>query len=225
MLRNRYFHFLILILLGLAIYSNALWGPFVLDDRLFILRNPTIRSLSNFLEIPGTRYIGFLSFALNYAVGGYDVFGYNLVNIVIHIINSILVYQLVSFLLKTPIMGKAQFNVKHFALLTSLLFLTHPIETQAVNYVVQRFASLATLFYLLSITLYLKARLMVPADDSDSGKGRYLFYGAALVAAATAQITKEMSFTLPFVIVLFEFTFFPISEGIRKKAKRILPFL
>ncbi|MEE9543892.1 MAG: tetratricopeptide repeat protein [Thermodesulfobacteriota bacterium] len=225
MLKSRHLHFLLLLILGLAIYSNALWGQFVYDDELYILTNPLIRDLSNFLDLSGTRYVAFLSFAMNYAVGGYNVFGYNLTNIIIHIINSMLVYSLVSLILKTPGMKGIQIETKHLALLASLLFLTHPIETQAVNYIVQRFATLATLFYLSSVTLYLKARLTTETNGSGKPGARYFYYGAALAAAVLAQKTKAISFTLPFMIVLFEFTFFSLSEGIQKKAKRLVPFL
>ena len=45
------------------------------------------------------------------------------------------------------------------AFFTAMLFVSHPLATQSVTYIAQRFASLATLFYLLSVALYVQGRL------------------------------------------------------------------
>ncbi len=222
----RHLHYLLLLILGFIIYRGAINGPFIFDDNIYILENFTIRSLSNFTDLSGTRYIVFLSFALNYAVDGYNEFGYKLTNIAIHIINSMLVYKFVSILLETPTLNRAKEKLKYLPFIVSLLFLAHPIETQAVNYTVGRFATLATLFYLLSITLYLKARLMAAATENKrTYVKRYLVYALALIAAVIAQKSKEISFTLPFMIVIFDLTFFPVSIGFKKRLKGLLPFL
>ncbi|MBI5874383.1 MAG: hypothetical protein HZB81_00780 [Deltaproteobacteria bacterium] len=154
---------LIFILLGFLIYSNVLYGPFIFDDGLFIRDNYQIRNLSIFTDFSGTRYIGFLTFALNYYFGGLNTFGYHLVNIIIHIINAILVYFLVWFTLdrikpKNPLLIAYS---DYLPFVVSLIFLVHPIQTQAVSYITQRFESLVTLFFLLSLVLYIKARLSI----------------------------------------------------------------
>ncbi|MEE9543201.1 MAG: tetratricopeptide repeat protein [Thermodesulfobacteriota bacterium] len=216
--------YLLLLIVGLLIYSNTLQSPFVLDDRFFILENPMIGELSNFLNFSGTRYVGFLSFALNYAVSGFDLFGFRLTNILIHIINSTLVYLFLTLTLQTPSLKDSakELSALGAPLAAALLFLTHPVETQAVTYVVQRFTSLATLFYLASLCFYIKARL---TGESGDGRGRVLFYAAALVTGLLAQKTKELAFTLPAVIVLYEFTFFKISNGLKKKIIYLVPFI
>ncbi|MBE9532362.1 MAG: hypothetical protein IME98_06100, partial [Proteobacteria bacterium] len=106
--KRSYIHLFILAALGLILYSNAFESPFVYDDKWFILENVHIRDLASFLDLSGTRYVTLLSFALNYAVGSYEPFGYNLVNIVIHIINAMLVYYLLTMILETPVMDKKQ---------------------------------------------------------------------------------------------------------------------
>src|SRR3989338_549737 len=85
----------LILLISIAIYSNTLSSPFVFDDTDSIEYNYKIRDLSNFYNLSGTRYIGFLSFALNYHFGGLNVFCYHIVNIIIHIINGLLVYYLI----------------------------------------------------------------------------------------------------------------------------------
>ncbi|MBI2982134.1 MAG: tetratricopeptide repeat protein [Deltaproteobacteria bacterium] len=96
------------------------------------------------------------------------------------------------------------------ALFTVLLFIAHPIQTQAVTYIVQRYASLATLFYLLSVVCYLKWRL----------GARFFWYAIALLATILGMKTKEFVFTLPFMILLVEAVFFT-----KRRWVFLLPFM
>jgi tetratricopeptide (TPR) repeat protein len=93
------------------------------------------------------------------------------------------------------------------ALLTALLFVSHPLATQSVTYIVQRLASLVTLFYLLSLVLYVKARL----TDKMRGLKIFLFAGS-FISVILAMLTKENAFTLPFAIILFEGFFFQTTK-------------
>ncbi len=204
---------------ALLIYSNTFSFPFHFDDTSSITENDKIRVLSNFLDTSGTRYIGELSFALNYYFGEFNVFGYHLVNIIIHIINGILIWWLVNLTFKTPVMQRQPVNLQVsslIALAASLIFITHPIQTQAVTYIVQRFASLATLFYLLSLVLFVRWRL-------SSGSGyRAALYLFSLLSVVLSMKTKEMSFTLPFIILLYEFFFF---RARLRKVYFLIPYL
>lgn len=202
---------LLLVPLGLLVYLKALQAPFVYDDRMYITDNPAIRSLGGFAELSGTRYIGFLSFAVNYALSGLTAFDFHLTNIVIHIVNAVLVYLLVEAIFRTPAMrgrgGVVEADAgAAAAAFVSLLFLTHPVQTQAVSYVSQRFTSLAALFYLGSILLYLRGRLLFEAGAQ---RRAWLACGVSLAAALAAMKTKEISFTLPFAAAMVEFLFFP----------------
>lgn len=217
---------LILILLSLPaalIYSNTFSASFHFDDNQNIVENPWIKDLSNLSDLSGTRYIGFLSFALNYYFGGLNVFGYHLVNLLIHITNGFLVYTLVLLLFKTlgynTTTNDPRFDTAPWvALATALLFEVHPIQTQAVTYIVQRFASLALLFYLLTVVCYLKWRL-APSEE----KSNHLWYGTALLSTILAMKTKENTFTLPFMLLLIEAVFFaPLT---RKAWIGLIPFL
>jgi tetratricopeptide (TPR) repeat protein len=101
---------------------------------------------------------------------------------------------------------------EEIAFLISVLFLVHPIQTQAVTYISQRFTSLAGMFYLLSVCMYLKGRLKVYLAKNEIWAVVY-FMGAAL-SAVLAMFSKETAFTLPFCIFLMEFSFF---KGKRSK--------
>ena len=213
------------------VYSNTFSAPFHFDDNINIVDNPQIKNLNNFSNWSSSRYVGFLSFGLNYHFGELDVVGYHLLNLLIHIANAFLIYFLILLLFKIPINSS---QIQHpspsisdpsflIALVTASFFTIHPIQTQAVTYIVQRFASLATLFYLLTIVFYLKWRLSTSASSGESRGGqKWLWYAAAILSTILAMKTKETSFTLPFMILLVEFVFFrPIA---RKIWLTFLPF-
>jgi tetratricopeptide (TPR) repeat protein len=198
----------IVLILGIIIYSNSFDCAFQLDDRESIIENIAIRDLSNLKDIwnhNNSRFIAYYTFAINYHFGGLNLWGYHFGNLLIHLINASLVYWLTLLILSSPVLKKKTISKdkKIIAFITALLFVSHPLATQSVTYIVQRMASMVTLFYLLSLALYVKARL---ADKSNLLN--YLFFVGALISAILALLTKENAFTLPFTIILFEIIFF-----------------
>ena len=209
---------IIIILVGVIIYSNSLDCSFHMDDSLRIVENNTIRNIKN----PGAiwnwqklRFIGYVTFALNYHVHKLDVFGYHVVNLLIHILTSVFVYWLVLLLFSTPGMQGHELagRKRLIALFCGLVFTAHPVQTQAITYIVQRFASLAAMFYIGSLSFYVKGRLT-------SGKTGYLYYVAAAFSALLGIFTKENVVTLPIAFFLIEFCFFLTgSSEITKRLK------
>jgi tetratricopeptide (TPR) repeat protein len=192
------------------VYSNTLGASFQFDDLSNIVQNEGLRDWRSLWPPSGNRYLGFLSFALNYRLGGGDVFGFHTANLVIHICNSLLVFWLTSLTLKTPALRGAETGPllrRYLPLTAGLLFAVHPVQTQAVTYIVQRFTSLATLFYLLSVALFSKARLLLEADRSSKGRAASI-YALSVIAAIAAMKTKEISFTIPLVAIGYELLFF-----------------
>lgn len=211
----------------IAIYSNTFYSPFVFDDTSYIRDNLAIRSLASLWPPSGTRYFGYLSFALNYRIGGDNVLGFHLVNLAIHILNAVLVFSVVALTFKTPRMeergpaGQSTWPGAAVGLTAALLFAAHPVQTQAVTYLSQRFASLATLFYLLTLFLFIRWRLSRERGEGP-GAGLYLL---SLGTAVMAQMTKEIAFTLPFVVLLYEFIFFGNTLALKRRIAHLAPFL
>jgi tetratricopeptide (TPR) repeat protein len=224
---KNYFILAMIVLIGLLAYSNSFSVPFQFDDDGYIVHNPTIRTFHYFL-VPSdvtklsqrspesfpvglryafvTRMVGYVSFAINYKLDGLNVVGYHLVNLLIHIISAMLLYLTVKATLKTDYFIAAAgrnsgWPHEIIAGASALLFVSHPIQTQAVTYISQRFASLAALFYLLSLFSYIKFRTSSP------GHGRYRWYLTAIISAIFAMLTKEFTITLPIIVCLYEFTF------------------
>ena len=231
----------IIVVTGVIAYINSLNVPFIFDDTPFIVNNAAITKLSNFLEpssLPDkitllptlklniiTRFFSFVSFAVNYQISGLNVEGFHVINILIHILNALLIYQLSNLTFKTCYCEKLKEdgnssyliidrNRRAISMLLALMFLSHPIQTEAVTYIVQRFTSLCTLFYLGAFVAYVKYRL------STNQKPGWLII--SYVAACIAMLTKEIAVTLFLNILLYEYTFF--SKPSKATLVRIVPF-
>lgn len=197
----------------LLCYGHTLDVPFYYDDSLSIRTNPAIRdlSLSALWSFAAARIVGYFTLAVNYALHGYDLAGYHAVNILIHILASLLVYQVAGLLLKTPRMANSSVG-NHESMrtwlpfLAALLFALHPLQIQAVTYIVQRLASLAALFYLAGISSYLRARLtQSPVQAAVLGLLTLVFF-------LLAVFTKQNAATLPLALLVIELCFFRHSR-------------
>jgi tetratricopeptide (TPR) repeat protein len=195
------------------VYSNTFDQSFHFDDFHAIVNNPSLRSLGNQWPPSGNRWLGNLSFALNHRLGGLAVSGYHAVNLFIHACNGLLVAWLAALTLRSPTLRGAdagQLIGRYLPLTAGLLFAVHPVATQAVTYVVQRFASLATFFYLVSVISYALARL---SWNERGGRVRAAAaYGVSLIAAAAAMRTKEIAYTLPLALAGYDLLLFRPSK-------------
>ncbi|MGD9235687.1 MAG: tetratricopeptide repeat protein [Desulfobacterales bacterium] len=218
---------LLLAVLIFMVYSNTLTGPFIFDDRPNIQSNPKIKlgqlSLKGLLaagfESPSNRRpVSNISFALNYFLNGYNVVGYHFVNILIHIINSILLYSLAKTTLNTPAMRRRYdpFALAWIPIFAAFIWGLHPLLTQSVSYIVQRMNSLAALFYTLAILLYARGRL----TQNTRSRG-WLLAGCA-VSSLLAFGSKEITATLPFFIILYEWTFLRENRNFTFKKKSLV---
>lgn len=223
------FSLLAIIILGTIVYSNTFDASWHFDDHTAIVENYGIRNLkATATAVRASRWIGFTTFALNYHFGKLEVFGYHLVNTCIHLISAILVYFLVLLTLKTPYLKDSSISryTASLSLASALIFVAHPIQTQAVTYIAQRFTSLAALFYLLSLVLFIKARLQNLRGAKFYSPSHLGFYLGSLLAAFLAMKTKEITITLPAIILLYEFFFFsPSLMSLTKKLVYLIPFL
>ena len=224
--KNNLFFILLLILLGCVIYSNTFFCSFHFDDIKSITENPSLKDISALKAIWDfwpTRFLTYISLALNYHFHRLNVFGYHLVNLLIHLCSGILVWWLALLTFSAPVLKekKLKQNARLAAFFTALIFVTHPLGTQSVTYIVQRAVSLASLFYLLSLCLYIKSRLLQQGKEKSTRREGWYYLGS-LLAAVLAMFTKEMTITLPFMILLYENYF--LKEK-KMPWKTLAPFL
>jgi hypothetical protein len=183
-----------LLIVGAALIANlnVLLGDFVWDDRLLIVGNASIRDLGNWPSFFSDAFLRayyrpvvMLSFAVEHAVYGLRPWGFHLTNLVLHIVNALLVFALLTRI-------SASRNV---ALIAALLFAIHPAH-KAVVTINDRTGLLAALFFLSALILYMK-------HWEPRGTRRSLsLYAASLIAFALGLLSKEEALTLPLVLIM-----------------------
>jgi len=212
-------HYLgIITLLALVVYANSLNGEFQFDDHEYIVKNASIHNIGDLGRITSilaqpVRVIPFYTFALNYHFHELNVFGYHLMNLIIHILNAWLVFILIQLLFLTPRFSRHPLSsqARQIAFWSALFFTAHPVQTEAVTYITQRFTLIATFFYLLSVCLYLKGKII-------EGKRRAIFFSGAFIVGLMGMLSKQIVLTLPLMICLLEFSCFrSVSELKQRK--------
>jgi Tfp pilus assembly protein PilF len=205
-------------------YSNTFQVPFVFDDTHNIIDNPKIKFssitsaglLEAARESPSKwRLVSNISFALNYFYGQRDLYGYHLVNLLIHIATALLFYFLALKTVRLPIFSGKDDHAAEIALFASLLWALHPVQTNAVTYIVQRMTSLAAFFSVGALLFYVQGRLR-----RDFPLVRYLFYGGAILCFGLALLSKENAAMLPVIVAGYEVFFLRDSFSLEKEWRK-----
>jgi Tfp pilus assembly protein PilF len=166
-------------------------------------------------KLRDARPLARLTFALNWYFGHDDPFGYHVVNIVIHVLVAFFLFLTVAHLLTAPNIKDSYHRHRYFiALLSAVLWSINPIQTQAVTYIVQRMAALATLFYILGLYLYVRGR------TAEVSLNKILLFAGCIISFLGGFASKENAATLPIAILVVEFLFF--QDVGCKKSRRIL---
>ena len=204
---------------GLLAYSNSFGVPFQFDDPKFLL-DPALGSVSAFLASPhgAARIVGLFTFALDGSVHGTAVAGFHVVNLTIHLCTAICVYFLTALSCRTAAPEDATLRASAPAagLVAALLFVAHPVQTEAVTYIVQRFSSLSTLFHVGAVLTYAHAVL------APSRSRRALLFASTGLLALLALFTKENAVTLPLSLAAFDLALLPGAP--RQRLLRLSPF-
>ena len=219
------------ILAGTAVaYAPSFTASFQYDDFDQIVYNPAldVPPVRPLLAWARSRVIPFATLALNRRLGGEDTLGYHLVNFAIHLLAVFFVFRLAEALCRTPRLRDGAVAPHRLALAgaAAALFALHPIQVQAVTYVVQRITSLAGMFSIGAVYFYVVARNAagIDQDDEPARPRRRWAYCASVAMALGAFLSKESSASLPVAILLAEWTFYPGERGVRRLA-RSWPFL
>ncbi|MFC1645917.1 tetratricopeptide repeat protein [Candidatus Omnitrophota bacterium] len=190
----------LIIILGFAIYANSLDGQFIWDDVHLVRDNLNIRSPSNILKIFTTnvtpsmrqsfsfyRPLMIFTYALDYYFWKLNVRGYHLTNTILHILAALGLYWLISIIFKDNFLS----------LLASLLFVAHPIHTEAVTYISGRADPLAAIFIILCCVFYIK-------QLENRSIGNYVLM---IISCLLALFSKENSLILPMLLLIYHYSF------------------
>ena len=201
-------------------YLPAFAAPFVMDDIPAIDANAAIRQLVPAgAPAPGNpiagRPVARASLAINYAIndllgvdqrqdpnGPRKTVGYHLLNLLFHLCTGALLFGVIRRTMREPaIPADWRSLADPVAGVTCALWLLHPIQSEVLNYVVQRTEGLASLFYIA--TLYCSIR----AWDTESATARARWYVAGVIACVLGLGSKEIAITIPLMVVLYDRAF------------------
>jgi tetratricopeptide (TPR) repeat protein len=202
---------LVIVLAGAAAYANSFRGPFVFDDRLSIPENPTIRELWPILRTlhpPGegrtvdSRPVLNLSLALSYALSGDRVWGYHVMNLLIHLLAALTLFGLVRRTGRRWVVADAcgEASAAWLALAITLIWELHPLQTESVTYMVQRAESLMGLFYLCTLYGFIRA-------EGDAGWRASMWRVGSWLACLAGMGTKEVMVSAPLMVLAYDACF------------------
>lgn len=216
MKKNHIYSVIFIILSTLFAYINSLNGTWALDD---VVANKPI-SINDIYDFIGFRKIAYFTFYLNQLISPFSPVYFRIVNIFIHLTNSILVYVIAY---KSVILLLNSQNEKGFlkidnrhkekkafyvALFSGIIFALHPINTNAVTYIVQRMASLATFFVLLSLLFY------ILGAEAKKKINAIILYILSVVFIIMGVFSKENAILSVPLILLYDFII--LSYGNKK---------
>lgn len=204
--------FALVAVLALAAYVPSFSVPFQFDDYVRIFDNEHLKEGLSFEAIGwlgSARIVPATTVVLNFLVNGENTFGYHVVNFAVHLLATLAVFQLALAVCATPRLRATALAQHRLMLATAaaFIFACHPLQTQAVTYIIQRFASMAALFYVWCVVFYLRGRIR-----SAAGRPALWMYLAAMLMAVGAILSKENAASLPLAILLSEWVFY---DGLR----------
>ncbi len=194
----------LILLAAVAAYHNSLSGPLIFDDAIWIKENPNIQHLwpiwpvlfPSDATMVGGRPVVSLTLAINYALGGLNVWGYHALNLAIHILAAWTLLGVIRRTLLLPQLRERFGSVATpLALAAVILWMVHPLQTESVTYIIQRTEALMGLLYLL--VLYGLIR------GATSGGSRW-WYVAAVMSCLLGMATKEVTATAPVIILVYD---------------------
>ena len=184
----------IVVLIGVIfiIFGSTLNNPFYWDDEGLIVNNYALRTPLNFKNyffsnpIPQRPLVTF-SFAIDYSLFGLKPFGYHITQIILHILNTVLVFYIAYLIFKN----------KWVSVFSGAVFAFHPIHTEALDLFLGRSDLLCSLFFLTSFLFYIKFTY-------STGDRSKLFFYFSLISFTLALLSKEMAAVFPLVIIIYD---------------------
>jgi tetratricopeptide (TPR) repeat protein len=201
---------MVLATLCAAAYANTLHAPFIFDDFFTIVNNPSVRRLwpladvtaNTFPALWGRPLVG-LSLKINYALGGYNVVGYHLFNLFIHLLNAMLAFGVLRrTLVKFPETNADREETTWLAFAIAALWMLHPLATESVTYVTQRTESLMGLFLLATLYCFIRGT---------ESPHRTIWFGLAVIACTLGMGAKEVMVVAPLLVFTYDYVFGALS--------------
>lgn len=221
MKRNSPLVLISIVFLTFLVYMNSINGEFQFDDDVHILEQSKIRSISGYLNpasimgiVSGSRPVTQFTFSVNYALGGYDVRGYHIFNILCHLCTVILLFLVLSELLAA---SGLESRKGHVALTAAAIFALHPLQTESVSYIVQRAEVISSFCYLAVMLFFFR---YIRSD----GLKALLYIVSGIIAFVVGYGAKEIIVTVPVMLIFSTFLFLERDQR-RKALIFVSPFI
>ena len=214
----------LIVLAACVIYFNSLECPFVYDDLVDVSGNESIRQLFPPWDIflahargrtsLVTRPVVNLSLAINYATTQFhpeSTLHYHLTNLAIHIFAGLALLEIVRRTLRMgPLRERFAAAAAPLSLVVAMLWTVHPLQTESVTYVTQRYESLMGLFYLLTLYGFIR---------SVESPNRDLWSAVSVTACLLAAGCKEVAVSAPIIVLLYDRAFVSgsFAESLRRR--------
>jgi len=201
------------IIITSIVYSNSFTVPFQFDDDQQILLRESNHSLHNFSNLSywlnvNNRPVSTFTLVLNYVLHGENVFGYHLVNLIIHLLSGIILFFFLKLIFS--LRGDKETS-KWLPFVIALFFLIHPVQIQSVTYIVQRMTSLAGMFFILAVLFYARGRIVYLKNGLS--KEAIGYYVIAAVAGVMGTFSKQNAVVFPLAMLLTELFFIRDNNG------------
>ncbi|MDH3466578.1 MAG: tetratricopeptide repeat protein, partial [Gammaproteobacteria bacterium] len=138
-----------------------------------------------------------ITFAIDWWRGDGSPRAFQYTNLVIHSATTVAVFALLMLVLGR--LEKPRWVIVAAAFFGAAIWACHPIQVQAVTYIVQRMTSMAALFTILTVVLYILGR-----NTGNSGR-RWAYFLLAVLCWALGMASKETAAIAPFLVLLAEY--------------------
>jgi tetratricopeptide (TPR) repeat protein len=217
------FLFIILIFFAFISYWNSFACEFQFDTLIEMINARALNADFNLLKIMydyPTRWVVYTTFAFNMLISGMDTYSYHALNWVIHLCAAFFIVYVVRITFETPGMKNSPLRKyrTEIAFFTALLFVVHPLNISAVTYVVQRLTSFMALSYFAALYFYVKGSIVsLPFK-------RRIFYSLCCFFAFLGFFSKEIFYTFPLALLVYDFYFLRDMSVCNWFKKRIILF-
>jgi len=202
--------------LGILVYGNHLHNTFQFDSVAYIKNNLLLKDPESIINLKFwimgffRRGLLFISLAINAYFDGLRAFGYHVLNLSLHILNSILVFYIFQ---KALVQFRNQLqsceNNVSISFFAAAIFLIHPIQTESVIYIITRSEILASTFYLFGFFLF---QIFLESKKPKKLLNKIFLFLSIIFLAVVGFSVKQTLSTFPLILFFYYIATCPLDS-------------
>jgi len=215
----KWFACLLIPVLVLGVYGSFVNGPFLYDDPAHILQNRTVTSFKSLFDVSSLKALFltpyglsnrpflYLTYGLNYHASGASPAAFRITNILIHFINTMLLFLLTWRIAQTA--KRTSSEVFWCSLTAGCIFAVHPLLTESVTYIAGRSATLCATFYL--------AGLLATIEAGARTRRQWVPLTGVLICFIVGMLIKQDAAMLPLAAIALVWLVWPDTQTFRRR--------